>query len=588
MAKSNWMETLSKDPVGAALMGKKLLTVSFTIDSESWVNADMTPPFQWDSVEFKKANAKDVPTEPGLYAFVLRLPYDGLPPHGWVMYIGESGHGDSKHNLRERFKNYHAEQKKFKRAQTFFMLNAWKDKLLFFYTKLPSRKHELKDLETKLLDAFRPPYSRGGYSASLISTTGSLLMKQLPRLQLPALRGHFGDWIYYSCIMRMPELANRVDYAEALHPNKQLSQLIQRSLKDKRAGEIAEYLRREKERFFNSLVIAVYGGEPHWSPVKIDDSKSEYSERLDDQTTENSLGILTLSGKEELFAIDGQHRLSGMKAFFSTKGNVDSNDDVSADLVPILLVAHSNATIKRTRRLFTTLNKTAIPVSKKERIALDENDAMAIISRRLVEEHDWFGERRIAMAATNNLSINDKSSLTTIGNLYDILTILFVDIEKIDSKKNLQTIRLSDVLLDQCFEIAIKYFETLGSIIPELKLYFKSSAPESIVSQCRHGSGGSIYFRPLGLTIITEVVRAIKKDGKNWKTLLPKLPRDLNKVPFQGLLWTDRSTIQPAGKVLTRELLEYIAGLPAKQDLHSRYAKFLGRSVAKTKLPPQV
>lgn len=339
-------------------------------------------------------------------------------------------------------------------------------------------------------------------------------MKQLPRLQLPALRGQFGDWIYYSCIMRMPELANRVDYAEALHPNKQLSQLIQRSLKDKRAGEIAGYLRREKERFFNSLVIAVYGGEPQWSPVKIDDPKSEYSESLDDQTTENSLGILTLSGKEELFAIDGQHRLSGMKALFSTKGHVDGNDDVSADLVPVLLVAHSNATIKRTRRLFTTLNKTAIPVSKKERIALDENDAMAIIARRLVEEHGWFGEKRIAMAATNNLSINDKSSLTTIGNLYDILTILFVDIEKIDSKKNLQTIRLSDEILDRCFEIAIKYFEALASIIPELKLYFNSKDPESIVGQYRNSAGGSVYFRPLGLTMITEVISAIKKMGE--------------------------------------------------------------------------
>ena len=411
-------------------------------------------------------------------------------------------------------------------------------------------------------------------------------MKQLPRLQLPALRGKFGDWIYYSCVMRMPELANRVDYAEALHPNKQLSQLIQRSLKDKRAGEIADYLRREKERFFNSLVIAVYGGEPQWSPVKIDASKSDYSESLDDQTTENSLGILTLSGKEELFAIDGQHRLSGMKALFPTKGHVVGNEDISADLVPVLLVAHSNDSIKRTRRLFTTLNKTAIPVSKKERIALDENDAMAIIARRLVEEHAWFDEKRIAMAATNNLSVSDKSSLTTIGNLYDILTILFVDIENIESKKNLQTIRLSDGVLDKCFEIAVKYFEGLASVIPELKLYFNSNDPESIVSQYRHGSGGSIYFRPLGLTIITEVIRAIKKDGKNWKKLIHQLPRELNEIPFQGLIWSDRSTIQPTGKVLTRELLEYMVGLPAKKDLRSRYAKFLGHPVAKVALPP--
>jgi len=166
---STWIEELSKDPVGAALIEKKLLNVSFTIDSKSWANADITPPFHWDSVEFNEANAKDVPTEPGLYAFVLRLPYAGLPSHGWVMYIGESGHGKSKHNLHKRFLNYLAEQKQYKRTSTYFMLNAWKNQLLFFYTELPSRKHELKNLETKLLDAFRPPYSRGGYSATLFA-----------------------------------------------------------------------------------------------------------------------------------------------------------------------------------------------------------------------------------------------------------------------------------------------------------------------------------------------------------------------------------------------------------------------------------
>ncbi|GAC1466398.1 MAG: hypothetical protein NVSMB70_12030 [Chamaesiphon sp.] len=167
MSISDWMEQLSKDPVGAALMEKKLLSITFTLDPTTWENADISPPFEWNVVEFNEANLKAVPENPGLYAFVLRLPYAGLPPHGWVLYIGESGHGTSSHNLRKRFKNYHDEQKKFKRQNTFFMLNAWKDQLLFYYTELPSKKSQLKDLETKLLDAFRPPYSRGGYSASL-------------------------------------------------------------------------------------------------------------------------------------------------------------------------------------------------------------------------------------------------------------------------------------------------------------------------------------------------------------------------------------------------------------------------------------
>ena len=41
-------------------------------------------------------------------------------------------------------------------------------------------------------------------------------------------------------------------------------------------------------------------------------------------------------------------------------------------------------------RLFTTLNKTARPVSKNAVIALDEDDVMAICVRRLIEDSRFF------------------------------------------------------------------------------------------------------------------------------------------------------------------------------------------------------
>jgi DNA sulfur modification protein DndB len=72
-----------------------------------------------------------------------------------------------------------------------------------------------------------------------------------------------------------------------------------------------------------------------------------------------------------MFAIDGQHRLAGMKEA------VVSQPALGADEVSLVLVAHqtSKSGLERTRRLFTTLNKTARPVGKGEIIALDENDA---------------------------------------------------------------------------------------------------------------------------------------------------------------------------------------------------------------------
>ena len=87
--------------------------------------------------------------------------------------------------------------------------------------------------------------------------------KESKKIVLPALRGIMGDWIYYSCLMDLPEISRRVSYADEIHNNKQLSDMIQRRLKAGRSSEIAKYLETQSERFFNSLVIATYGGQPN-------------------------------------------------------------------------------------------------------------------------------------------------------------------------------------------------------------------------------------------------------------------------------------------------------------------------------------
>src|ERR1051326_322008 len=83
-------------------------------------------------------------------------------------------------------------------------------------------------------------------------------------LILPALRGFFGDWVYYSCLMRLGDVARLVSYADELHKSRRLSRWIQRSLVQSRGQDIAKYLRTQPQRFFNSLVLAVYGGDPGW------------------------------------------------------------------------------------------------------------------------------------------------------------------------------------------------------------------------------------------------------------------------------------------------------------------------------------
>ena len=196
-------------------------------------------------------------------------------------------------------------------------------------------------------------------------------------------------------------------------------------------------------------------------------------QNLDEETLE-SVGFLTLRGDEELFALDGQHRLAGIKKAVKDGLQEDDYDDIS-----VIFVAHKETQrgLERTRRLFTTLNKTARPVSKGDIIALDEDDVMALSVRWLIEETELFSGQRVAFVASNNMPSTNTTSLTTIGNLYDVLTILFSS-AKTDLKKkraDLQRVRPSDDELHQYFVLAESFFVAMRDNFSELKSFFSAN-----------------------------------------------------------------------------------------------------------------
>ena len=206
-------------------------------------------------------------------------------------------------------------------------------------------------------------------------------------LILPALRVRMGDWTYYVTFLGMEQIADRIEFAEEIHPSPTLKMLIQREITD-RSQNISDYLLKQPQRFFNSLIIGVYGGSPNWHEFKIN-TNSEFEAELLPFHLEGALGILRLNGEETLFAIDGQHRVQGIKKA------LEKNNELKREEVSVIFVSHSNDPVglERTRRLFTTLNRYAKPVKKSEIIALDEDDTIAIITRELVEKHPLFCDK---------------------------------------------------------------------------------------------------------------------------------------------------------------------------------------------------
>lgn len=401
------------------------------------------------------------------------------------------------------------------------------------------------------------------------------------RLILPALRGVMGNRPYYSCLMSFNELARRVSYANEVHQNESLSDMIQRELTSRRSEEIARYLSDVPERFFNSLVVATYDGEPNWHPLSnVKSRRDESLNNLSEETIE-SVGFLTLNGDERLFAVDGQHRLSGIKRV------VNDGENSEHDEVSVIFVEHEETPdgLQRTRRLFTTLNKTARPVRKGEIIALDEDDVMAICARRLVENTALFSGDRIAFVAGNNMPVSNTHSLTTIGNLYDVLGILFsqAGTRLRKNRQDLQRVRPPDDLLDEYFELAQRFFMEVGANIQEVGEFFDATDTEPIVAKHRSSDGGSALFRPIGLDIFARVVAELTKTKtlsiSEAVELAAELPTNLSEAPYVELMRDTRTgRILNSNKALLREILLHMLGgsKESAEDLTARYIRIIG------------
>lgn len=407
-------------------------------------------------------------------------------------------------------------------------------------------------------------------------------------LLLPALRGSMGDWVYYACLVPLNEVAKRVEYANTIHTDKALSQLIQRQLEGGRSVEISTYLKRTPQRFFNALVLATYDGRPEWLEVgnlRAVSQKALYA-TLDEQALD-TMGFLSLSGEERIFAVDGQHRLAGIKRA-RDDGFTGGEERVTA-----IFIAHEQGDPARTRRLFTTLNKTARPVKTLDIIALDEDDTMAIIARRLVEENAWFRNPKILVASSESLPVTNRISLTTIANLYDVLKIAFRFKAGVGTKDaELRFFRPSDAVLDQYQAFAIQYFSAIAAAFPPVNDLFNATEPAQVTQLHRGPHGGHILFRPAGLKIFTQLaVNVAKKheltlpDAVKW---LENLPVKLDARPYRDVLWNPSTgKMIVANNALIRDLLKYMLELDVDVlKLRTRYASARGDD--SVKLPPRL
>ena len=400
---------------------------------------------------------------------------------------------------------------------------------------------------------------------------------QRSALQVPALRAKMGDWVYYSAFLRMADIAERVSLADEIHEHKGLRDLIQRQVDSSGHAEaIKNYLLSQEQRFFNSLVVGVYGGDPDFYELAISNSPQMKSDALPAYMT-GALGILQFDGTEKMFAIDGQHRVVGIKKA------VLANGTLGDDEVIVLFVGHKRtaAGMERSRRLFTTLNRYAKPVSKADIIALDEDDIVAILTRMLVEQHPFFS-RFLLVKKGKAIPATDKRFFTTLEALYDVIdTFLSQDTREWRSAKRN---RPSDVMIRREYKKLTSFWDNFIAVTPALEDLMTSDIEEQKASLYRNRSGGHLLYRPAGLMIVIEVIKWLTDDGYDLNKVvaaIAKVPMQLTDAPWAGLLWdsTNRRMIMSGdNRALAGRLLAY--GLTNSTKLTGRSEAEMRRELA--------
>jgi DNA sulfur modification protein DndB len=305
-----------------------------------------------------------------------------------------------------------------------------------------------------------------------------------------------------------------------------------------------------------------------------------------------------LDSSERIWAIDGQHRVAGIKLAVEEEPKI-GNEEVCVIFVAGVTSQHRGANsigYERTRRLFTTLNRSAKPVSKKDIIALDEDDIVAIVTRQLVEEYDLF-HKKISIGRARSLLIADKQHLTTIEVLYDTLDIHLRDGGGSRSWKRFKAIRPPDDVIAYFYKRATELWETMIQHFPPLQELRESTLTEETSGRYRHAQGGHLLFRPIGLLIIVQVLRYLTESGMQLAEairVVSQVPMEVSAPPWAGLLWDTVNkrmiTTQENRKVAERLLFYSVGGdlrrLRANPNrLRQEYAGILSRDPTAVELP---
>ncbi len=291
----------------------------------------------------------------------------------------------------------------------------------------------------------------------------------------PALRMSMGSWDYYSVRMTLKEVSSKLVMASNFKEATVLDDMLQRIWDDHRSkGAMTNYLKVRDDRFYGSLIVAPIGKSPKWHALPAPDDFVKKHKVAND-----SLGFIELDKETDYYVLDGQHRLGSIKHVLDEDiiGPHFGDEEIN-----VLIVCNpDDDELERNikyRRLFTSLNKYAKPTDATTNIIMEEDDAFAILTRMLVENHQVFKSTQGDNAMQNSrVNIKTKNlskgtahftSLVTLNGMVKTLiqTPEFPDLNPATPAALL--VRPSDDEIALMYEELSLIWDVIGETFPEI------------------------------------------------------------------------------------------------------------------------
>jgi len=391
-----------------------------------------------------------------------------------------------------------------------------------------------------------------------------------------------------------------------------ISEIQQRPLDWSRQAVLVQYLAARRVHKFPPVLVVMnreWVDKPkadEWNrDGKAVRSVSEFT-ALDN---EGKIGLLDLSESVTLFALDGQHRLMGVKGLMEliTNGmlprkNKDggttgealtldaiekdydiphahiqslSNERIGIEFISAVVPGETREEARRrVRSIFVHVNRMASPLTAGQLAQLDEDDGFSIVARKAAVDHELLKEKagRDSRVNWDKSNISPKSAvLTTLQTLKEMayLYLRFKFPKWKPEEKNLVPLRPSEAELDTGLSDLEELLDHMAAL-PSYKEMERGTPTPELRNFEKEGGRGHVLFRPVGQAALAQALGVLTfKNSTSLDRLFSKLNKfdtaggfklDTPQSVFYKVLYDPGKEKMLSGRELASSLLIYLLG----------------------------